>query len=222
MKITENTEFINALYDYLRKEHSQEREGDHLSDYLYCNIKTVIRKRGESLPISDKQVMIYWVGHALQYYIQPVRPENAKEYEVDGILLTPDIENQYISTIFVPLAEMKTTRAILSKFSPKDNQHYIEQIMGYCKALGVTTAVLFVVFLLGDWWADPFPTPKAWTFEFTQQEIDDNWAEILRRRDIVHEALNNGGVPREHIYAFKLECRYCENKEICPKYNNNA
>ena len=222
MNITENPEFIDALYEYLGEEYNQQREGDHLTDFLYCNYKTIIRKRGESLPTTNQQRMIYWVGNALQYYMQPVRPEDEKEYEIDGIKLRPDIENKYIAHLYVPLAEMKTTRAILSKFDPKQNEHYIRQMQGYCKCLGVTTAVLFTIFLLGDWWADPFPTPKAWTFEFTQEEIDDNWKEILRRRDIVHEALKNGGLPREHIMAFKNECRYCENKPICPKGNGNG
>jgi len=219
MKIQEYPAFTQAIYKHLRNELNQEREGDHLTDFIFCNMKTILRKRGDAPPTTDEQVIMYWLGHAAQYYLLPIKPEEAKVYVVDDIQMTPDIENKHFAGLQVPLAEMKSTRASMKWFKPDDSKHYIEQMLGYCKALDVTEAVLFVFFLMGDY-SPPFPKPRAWHFEFTKKEVDDNWKEILRRREIVHKALDSGNLPNEHLMAFKKECNYCECRPVCPIFHN--
>ncbi len=219
MRATHFPDLSTSLYKHIRGQLQGDREGWHLSDFLYCNYKAFYRKRGEAPESTDETILIYWLGHAAQYFLLPVKPEEAAYIEVDGIKMTPDVQNQYFAGHRVALAEMKSTRSNMSWFKPTENKHYIMQMMGYCKGLGVTEAELIMFFLMGNY-KPPFPALDCWHFEFTQKEIDDNWREVLRRRDILQTALAEGEFPRELIMAFAGECKYCECREMCPRFNS--
>lgn len=165
------------------------------------------------------QNMIYWMGHAAQFFLAPVKPEDAKVLEVDGIQLTPDFETCEFAGYKVDLAEMKSTRKSSRTFHPKDQMHYLMQIMGYCKALGKTKADLIMYFIHGDYSQRP-PAPEldCWACEFTQQEIDANWEHVKECRDILDRALKEGRPPDPIIMLGDWECDYCECGGFCPQY----
>jgi hypothetical protein len=163
--------------------------------------------------------MIFWMGHAAQYFLAPVRPEDAVGMEVDGVHMTPDFSSVTFAGYGVPLAEMKSTRKSAKSFHPKDSPHYLMQVMGYCKGLGLTKAELIMYFIHGDYTErPPTPTLDVWTCEFTQKEIDDNWADMLRRKGILEAALAAKELPEPPIKLGDWECNYCECKDFCPNF----
>lgn len=61
---------------------------------------------------------------------------------------------------------------------------WLWQIMAYCYALRTLAAKLHVMFINGNYSRaegdpDAMPTPKVYRFEFTQEDLDDNW-KLLR------------------------------------------
>lgn len=211
------------MYRSIAKRLSKERPGWHLSDFVACNWKTFYRKSGIAPESSPEQNMVFWMGHAAQFFLAPVNPEDAVSHEVDGILMTPDFANVEFAGFSVDLAEMKTTRKSQRTFHPKDTPHYLIQMMGYCKALGKTKCDLIMYFVHGDYTErPPMPTLDCWTVEFTQEEIDCCWEDIKRKRDILDAAMKSGEPPSELIMIGQWECNFCECKDFCPNYKSNG
>lgn len=57
--------------------------------------------------------------------------------------------------------------------------HWMYQIKGYCKWLGVRTAILRVLYLAGDYSKPITPQFKSYRLTFTDQEIEDNWQTLM-------------------------------------------
>lgn len=161
--------------------------------------------------------MVYWMGHAAQFFLAPVRPEDAVGMEVDGIHMTPDFQQCSFSGYPIALAEMKSTRKSQKNFRPAETPHYLIQMMGYCKGLGLTKCELIMYFIHGDYTQrPPMPTLDVWTCEFTQQEIDANWEDIKRKRDVLDAAIKQVVPPDPHLMLGDWECGYCECSDFCP------
>ncbi len=225
MKIKENPEKRQALFDTIRARghYDDVREGIHLSDLLFCNYKSYYRKKGLTAPLSDEQVLLFMTGYAFQYFLFPKKTycDTGKEktYEKDGIICSPDVEDEYITEIKMPLAEVKSTRMNMSKFRVEDNQHYIEQCAGYCCVKEVLSCDLIVFFVMGNY-APPFPNTKIFEINFTEEELEDYWEEFLRRKDVLEEALKNDTLPDPHFgYDWECQKNRCEVRAtFCPKY----
>jgi len=220
MKTTKNDALTAALYRHVATSVSTEREGWHLSDLIYCNYKTFYRKTGQAPPPTREQMMMFWMGYAAQFFLVPIKPEDARVIVIDGIQMTPDFESIALGGYRIELAEMKSTRKSSRNFNPKNTPHYIMQMQGYCKGLGVTAADLIMYFIHGDYKGQPpTPTLDCWTIEFTQEEIDANWEEMKRHRDILDAALKSGNPPDPFIQLGKWECGYCECGDMCPMWS---
>ena len=76
--------------------------------------------------------------------------------------------------------------------------------MGYCYFKGVTEFGLFI------WpvWGNEFP--KAFKIEYSLEELEKNWKNILLRRYYLVEALSYGKYPVMDFHE-EWECGYCEN-----------
>jgi len=150
MKIIRTPDITKALYDEirLRQESNTPEDEIHLGrDILYCNYKSFFRRQGKVPAKSDNSILLFALGYALQFFLFPKNKEEV--YCIDGIHLRPDIDNQYIAGIHIPLAEVKSTRVSTKRFNIKEYPQYIEQCLGYCKAKQVTSAYLFVFFVCG-------------------------------------------------------------------------
>ena len=219
MKIIRTPDITKALYDEirLRQEGNTPENEIHLGrDILYCNYKSFFRRQGKVPAKSDNSILLFALGYALQFFLFPKNKEEV--YCIDGIHLRPDIDNQYIAGIHIPLAEVKSTRVSTKRFNIKEYPQYIEQCLGYCKAKQVTSAYLFVFFVCGSY-QPPFPTVDTWRLDFEKKEVDNKWQEFLERKAVLEEALKTGEYPKKHYMAFEKECVYCEIKKICPIQN---
>lgn len=118
-------------------------------------------------------------------------------YIVDGINCTPDVLDG---------REIKTTRASMKDFNPR-KPHWMFRLMGYCKALGIDSYVLTVVFIIPA-------EVRSWQFFFTKEEVEVNWGEVLLRRDILLSALEGQQPPTPDFHQ-EWECSACENVGYC-------
>jgi len=169
------------------------REGLHLSDLELCLKKSYYRKLFPQ-PISDKQGVMYAIGFGVQQYLYP---EPEKLYICDGINCSPDYYEGY---------EIKTTRAAIKNFNPC-KPHWLLRIKGYCKVLNRLDYVLSVVFLI--------PAEiRSWQFVFTQQEIEDNWSDVLFRSAILKDAFRDNQPPTPDFHE-PWECKFCECAGFC-------
>lgn len=58
-------------------------------------------------------------------------------------------------------------------------QHWIYQICGYCKWLGVNGCILRVLFVCGDYNRPIAPQFKSYRLSFTDEEIERNWETLM-------------------------------------------
>lgn len=101
----------------------------------------------------------------------------------DGIAMSPD----GIDTVDALLEEWKCTfKSAVKRPDTGDFPTWMAQIKAYCRALEFTKCRLRILHLRGSYFkpledgkvADG-PIVRTWLLEFTQQELDDNWRNIV-------------------------------------------
>lgn len=201
MLISKNPELREVIYNNIRDTVAKEREGIHLSDLNYCSRKAYFRKMKLSPQPTDELCVMWMTGFAFQSYMFPLEEE--VPLVVEGIGCTPDIPSGI---------EVKSTRQSSKRFDLDSMEHWKRQILGYCKALNKLEYDLVVLFVCGNY-APPFPDIDCWHIETTIEEVDENWAELLMRKQTLQMALMKG-VPPESDCA-DWEWKYCENIDLC-------
>ena len=116
-----------------------------------------------------------WLAHQL-----PHVDYHFGELSLDNILCTPDGLDIANDTLY----EFKTTRK--SSFRVLDNYDkqwmWISQNQGYLKMLGWTKVRQIIYFINGDY-RPMLPQVITLGIEYSQAEIDSNWALMLKYRD---------------------------------------
>jgi len=222
MTIKENRE-LAALYgqriiDFMmgrRKmagiKYSETREGIHLSDLQLCPLPAVYRHilPPEQIPPIDlTSALRFFRGRVFERAIGTEQPP----MELDGITCTIDDE-----IIMDGVPEIKSTAEGMEWFRP-DTKHpdWMERMKGYLNVMQMRVGHIIVFFLAGNM-SDYLPWSmkmnkqrpdkyngiglKAWTMEFTDVEIRENWAEMLRRRGIIDNAIKFYGPETKEIIA---------------------
>ena len=100
----------------------------------------------------------------------------------DGIWMSPDgIAADPWSKYPLVVEEYKATWLSSNK-CPTSVYKYMAQVKSYCRALGTECTVMRIFHIMGNYRGSG-PLYKVARIEFTQQELDENWALILRYRD---------------------------------------
>lgn len=147
--------------------------------------------------ISDQTAIIrISIGLAWErYYIpQILGPtmgviDHPGEIELDGIYMSPDGES--VSSIVsdttkhnLVIHEVKSTFKSTKTVGDLSNQWlWLSQCKAYCIGKGTRYAMLHVLFLCGDYTYPIKPLLKLWQIEFTQKELDENWALLVDYRN---------------------------------------
>jgi len=150
--------------------------GMHLSDVIKSLMDELF---GDMYPDNDDPRLQFEKGYLWEETLTmafgkkaAVRPT---EVELDGIACSPDGIDFDDDGMF--LEEYKCTMKG-TKHQPKDNQYYMLQVKGYCHVLGCTRAIMRIFHLAGDW-SPPSPDYRVWQFDFTKQELVENWIMLL-------------------------------------------
>lgn len=143
-----------------------------------------------------------------------VTRETRKPVVKDGIICT--IDDEACGNII----EIKATIKSAGKFHPlKTYPWWAERMKGYCYAYGVNEIVLNVFHFV--WYRGSEERIRSYRIKFTDEELEENWKEKLRRAEIFRACLKFGAhVPPHEIHPHKFgggrsECDNCEWKERC-------
>lgn len=205
MPVITQLPFDNKLISLSVERHRSRSPGIHLSRILKDMLVTAGVQRKHGKPItSDQQHLIFESGflweNAVCEYINSIENrqqemdafismfgleeqrkkdiEDAKgdivrpgECTLDGIHMTPDGMNLRLWY----LHEWKSTGIRSKGFSIEEKRiEWIWQVASYCKVLGLTRAIIRV-FHTGE-----IPqTVTQWVLDFTSDELDRNWSNIL-------------------------------------------
>lgn len=124
-----------------------------------------------------------------EWYIREQLPDvidHPGEMIIDGIYMTHDGES--LDTILTAAGEeyhlccheVKTTSKSIKTIGDLSSQWmWMTQTKAYCKGLGTRFAHLHVLALYGDYKYPMQPQVRRWQVEFSQDEIDATWDEIL-------------------------------------------
>lgn len=174
------------------------RDGMHVSDLIYCLTRSYWNKV-DPLPATDTDLLRFSIGLGLErVFVQFEATRPTELFEEDGIVLSPDFILQGVHS------ELKTTR-----FSPgKWADTWLRQIAAYCYATDQILYNLLVLHIIQ-------PALKAYRVLFTQEELEENWGEILARREILQGALDTQVPPLAFTYNEPWECNGCKYKLRC-------
>ena len=98
---------------------------------------------------------------------------------ISSVMITPESE-EWVMMVHEVKATWKSTRTVgdlTQQFM------WLAQMKAYCKAKSTRFAMLHVLFLCGDYSYPISPQLRKYLVEFTQQEVDINWAMLLNYRD---------------------------------------
>ena len=203
---------------YIDEDWTDRAKGIHLTNLMYCLTRSWYGFT-DPLPVSDREVLLFSIGFGLEAVL--LRDGSRIPAGCcEGIHYSPD---------FIPLGgskvgELKTTRMSSAKTVLPTT--WIDQMMGYCYAEGVTECDLVVLHIVGSW-KPTFPEVKGWHFEFTQIELNRFWADMQLRKGVLTEALVSGTPPTPYKWCQDWECTYgpCRYEVRCKAwdtaYKNN-
>ena len=100
------------------------------------------------------------------------------ELEMDGIILSPDGIG-FCEWIQESVVEEYKCTARSSNGNPADNAGWMMQVKAYCMGVGVTSAVMRILYLNGDYKRERNPIPRTYLITFQQQELEENWVAIV-------------------------------------------
>jgi hypothetical protein len=212
-------------------QYSERGDEFHLSEFQLCPLPALYRRTWLKQPeLSDDAILRFFRGRIIERAIA----KEAESVVVDGIHCTvDDIHPEH------GLIEIKSTAKGSEFFDPpKEQQDWIERMMGYAHAYSVQTFGLVVFFLTGNM-SDYLPWAikkngrvktgyrgiemKAWRFEFTAEELKANWDEMLRRKAVLEEALNGIPMTEDEINSRRptWQCKVCQYAVAC-EFNTQA
>lgn len=197
---------------------SEERaEGTHVSALLFCLRKEWARRHNMMAPPTPDTTLVFMTGRALQDYI--VGTVNTEvPLVLDGIHGTLDFLDAGVG---VPL-EMKATYYSSNDPVEEKAPHYVAQLASYCKMAKVLMGTLCVFYINGPYnlfrkeankvrGADGKPvrsTLMVYDVEFSQDELDMWWGEMLYRKEVLDQAGDNfSAVPLDLHHTW--ECDSC-------------
>jgi hypothetical protein len=186
----------------------------HASECELCPAKVFYKRTlTEMPPLSVMSILHFAKGRLFERMIgaalQPV--------EKDGI--TCEIDDIYNDL----LVEIKSTTMDMAKFNPLTCPPWWRQrSKAYCYAHDTDRIGLAVWFLVGESWTkrggDQKIGIKAWTLEFTKEELEHNWAYMLEQRELILAHIENKLFPSVGWIQSRLknfECPSCNFLDIC-------
>ena len=188
MEFSRDPQLEYELSERLRMKYTQPRPDLHLSDLIGCLTASYFDK-WEPVQHDDKAIMFFAIGFGLEEVI--LRDDDTPPPEVveeDGIHMTMD----YISTLGGQPVDLKSTRMrFKDDGTPAKHgwpEHWMKQFKAYAYARQDTRFSVAVIQLIGA-------ELIAGTFNFTWEELEENWYYILGRRDIWRTAQHTGVPP---------------------------
>lgn len=206
MRIEPNLQLKNYLLEQAVQEHlSGERQFPHVTECIYCLTKSWF-KRMDSLPLTEDAIVKFSTGWVLEkVYISNLHTEMMC---CDGIFLSPDFMHYAGPGTY---GELKSTRMRAPKASdsPDFPETWLEQMMAYAHTVDRLEWDIAVIYLIPA-------VVLAWRLYFTEEEVHQNWVNILERKEVLSDHIKELKPPAPFAWCKKWECGYgCEYKMRC-------
>lgn len=221
MKVKVNTEVRDKVMKSLTGERFSSRTFS-VTKLTCCPRKTFYSMSGVSAVTSEASTLFMARGRGLHYELQKGFKETEVRKEMNGVRGDIDAIDERIT-------EMYSTSISSSKVTdetkvPKVLLTKVKQLMAYCYMSGVKTGDLLVFFMSGDYkrftevvgekfYTGIQPELKCWTLEFTEEELMENWKQILRNKAEIELALKTGSPPL--LVGEEWECKSCGYSYTC-------
>lgn len=138
----------------------------------------------ESWTVTTKLRMA--LGLSWEDWVQRQYPDvlyHPGELELDGVLMTPDGLHPN-GTLYEYKVTWKSENTLFGRgYDHNHNWMWHGQNMGYLKAIGWTKCRQCIFLVNGDY-RPPCPVFMEVDIEYTQQEIDDNWALMVKYKHL--------------------------------------
>jgi len=222
VKVKVNTEVRDKVMKRLTGERFTPKTFS-ITRLIQCPRKTYYMMAGTKAVIYDVSTLYMARGRGIGREIQTGFEKTEVRIERDGIRGDIDAFDER-------LIEIYTTNTSLSKVQkdetkvPEVFRTKVKQLMAYCYMTGVKVGDLLVFFMSGDYtrFTEVFgtniytgirPELKCWTLEFTDEELEENWKNILDNKADIELALKTGSPPL--TVGEEFECKSCGFNYTC-------
>lgn len=179
----------HGLEDVLGRSTAPRTPGLHISEIygdLYRRLEPKRFTGGEPDPLLLEAGLSF--EHMLEEGLKARMAVRPGEFvSPEGILMSPDlvmfnggVKVGEIKLTWMSCREMPTERA---NYLPPRFSRWAMQIMAYCHVMDTREAKLIAFFVNGDYGKQRGPQLRAWDIEFTQRELDDNWAQLIQHAE---------------------------------------
>lgn len=196
MTVTDIDDFDMVGYLAARFGHESRSPGLHVSQ-VYGDLDRLLNAKRYSSGISEGELSMFGsIGFVWERILEetlgditigsdPARYFRPGEQECDGLLLTPD----YADLDFygdgsnqLGLEEWKVNWKSVNAWNDMEKNfwRWLVQMKAYCYVLGTNSARIRVLFIVGDWRDNITPQCRVREFEFTDQELADNWHMLVQ------------------------------------------
>lgn len=213
MKREPNLELDRFVLDALAEKYTltEKREGIHLSSLNYCLTKAYLDLHSPILP-TDTELLLFATGYGLETVLthsiaeRLVLEEDGILYRPDNVLPATNAEGKKM------LVEMKSTRSGVKRYREGDlPDTWVTYMKAGCHIMKQTVYNLCVIYVAER----PTAQIVSETITFTDEEIAENWAWILTRRDAYVEALETDTIPTPYEWNESWQCNNCRYSLIC-------
>ena len=200
-----NEHLEDQLLDELMAEiEDPSRKDQHpsVTDLIYCLTKSYLDMKQDKIVHTRQTKLFFTIGLGLEKAMLVARRDTPTNGQHDGIwyhLDSLDHDN---------LIEFKSTRVKAGTEPEKLPEGWMKQIKSYLKTQGQTKCSLVVLHIIQ-------PEIICWDIEFSQEEIDEQWAWLQNRKAEWEVYVGNGEVPRPFTFNEPWECLRCSYKFFC-------
>ena len=215
MKIVENEKARRDVLDKLsRRGAPHPRDEWHVSKLVCCPRSSYFWKIGAEWepPYPDALTLTFARGRAHHSVLEvyKVKKKVVKRSDIIGHIDTIGDRVTEIFTTMLSLGQVDSIEKVAEIFSIKVSQLkcYLYMSEGI-----VTEGDLMVFFLMGDYSRPIRPELKVYTLSFEEEELEDHWKFILKKRDVINYLETIGVAP--DLMGESYECINCGYISFC-------
>jgi len=200
LEVVENSEFASEILEHYKFQ--PRKFYKRITRLISCPRRTVHEVFGTPALIDESTITRLLVGVA-GHEVLEVLGVTEKEVTLEGYY-------GHIDMIAEKIVEIKITWIGTKR---KYMTHWIKQLMAYCHMEKTNEGILLILHIMGDYTRPIKPILKAYTFKFTQQELEDNWKLIQENERIITEAIKEKKMPWQA--GEEWECKMCQYAHKC-------
>ena len=180
-----------------------ERKDQHpsVTDLIYCLTRSYLDMSTGSKPTRQTK-LFFTIGLGLEKAMLSARKQIPTAGQFEGIYY-------HIDSLDPPnMMEFKSTRVKAGTEPENLPEGWMKQIKSYLKTQGQTKVSLVVLHIIQ-------PEIIAWDIEFSQHEIDENWAWLQQRRSEWEVYVSKAEMPTPFRFNEPWECKNCLYLNYC-------